>query len=601
MKTDMHGVGYGIHTENINENITTATQSGHKRFNSSISNTQPLHKKRKLLATVSSVRHGLSALEEVEIGDDVYGDHIEYDTFITHSDNEEVIVMTDNKLQRKHFKHKHKKVKPKNKIKSRNGTLPINGFVVATMPDNNQYMLKQQMSSNGYNKYMSDGYKHFKTNKMEINKQFIDKLSHLDLTVGSFLCRNIGTKTGRSKVLGGENEIPDIIPDAQQKGKSNYKKESEKKLCEPLSKKFTSQEMMTGDEYSFGLRAGLTLSEHIPADNKQKKKANDILNDIRKIYGNESAEKLLRFDVFIADKIGIESPISETENSLIFNDGFKTQFQLNMEKYEFEQEWDKLKEYGQFLYCDKKRLYKKQIKESEQDKIYNKIKYAKQPINAQQAATHNLYGDRTRIVEMWIPNRLLCKRCNIRDPYEGMYNQQKNKRGNQKNGQLFGGNLLNRKQNNNSNKIQDVIESRGEQVAAILEENESDFQPPVLQLKQWKTWNSYLNEMTSGNKGMIVKEDPEMKSFIDSILNDDVSDNENKKDEIENIKQQQEDMSLFKSIFDNDNDSESSSDDDDEELEQDNNVKIGVEMDEISDNKIFEYKDEVKVIPKQQI
>ena len=170
----------------------------------------PLKKKRKLLPSIVST-DGLSALEEVEVGDDVYGDdmdqHIGYNTFITHSDHEDdddivLIKDKDRKSLRDAHKNRNKehqkraKKKKDERARSRDGTLPIDGFVVSSIPDNYEYSLKQQIRSKNYNRnrnnYKSNfnGFKQFKSNKMEIDKEFMHKFQNIDLTVGSFLAKS---------------------------------------------------------------------------------------------------------------------------------------------------------------------------------------------------------------------------------------------------------------------------------------------------------------------------------------------------------------------------------------------------------------------------
>ena len=375
-KTDLHGLGYDATDEHKEFQKTKMSLSGHKRLNCDDQNDEnktkfgPLRKKRRLLPSIASARHGLSALEEVEIGDDVYGDdmdqHIGYNTFIAHSDQEDdddaiLIKDRDRKSLRDRHRNKtkehpkrHKKVRD-DRARSKDGTLPIPGFVVDSIPDDYEYSLKQQIRANNYNRnknnYRShyNGYKQFKSNKMEIDKEFLDKFKDIDLTVGSFLCRHQTSNSRdnqrkiRSNVLSHlSSSVPRFIPDAQRKIKEEINIAKEKKnLSMHLSSNFSAAETMTSDQSMGGLSAGLTLASHLPTRDNKIQKANDILSHIRNGFGDESADKLLRFDVFLANKLEIESPI-DTNNNLLIDDGNKTQFELNQEKYQFEERWNEL-------------------------------------------------------------------------------------------------------------------------------------------------------------------------------------------------------------------------------------------------------------------
>ena len=298
-------------------------------------------------------------------------------------------------------------------------------------------------------------------------------------------------KKMRSNALNDSSSIPQIVPDAATKTKE-IDIEREKQNSLNLSANFTATETMTADESMGGLSAGLTLATHIPCKNSKIRTANDILSHIRNMFGDESAEKLLRFDVFLADKLGIESPI-DTNHNLLTDDGNKTQFELKQEQYQFEEKWNELKEHKEYLYPDKSRLNTKLKDESidiENQKILN--------LSEKEAAKQNMYGPFTRTTEMWIPDRLLCKRCNIRDPFQGMYKGDTDKLKShldKRTEKLFGGLLMNKpKQDDTIKKKSDitiidgvtVIKSKGEQVVELLEETESDKQPPILQLKQLK-------------------------------------------------------------------------------------------------------------------
>merc|ERR1712228_111831 len=191
IKTDAHGIGYNADTQMPKHCVTQS----HDTFG-------PMKKKRKLM---SSARHGLSALEEVEVGDDVYMDeHIEYDVVINDVGENDAVLMkdTDRKLMRNQNKLKYRKsdkIKDE-RVRSRDGRLPINGFVVSSIVDHFEYSLKESIRSQNLNKNKNnfksdfDGFKKFKSNKMEIDKQFAHKFTNIDLSVGSFLCRQYDQK-----------------------------------------------------------------------------------------------------------------------------------------------------------------------------------------------------------------------------------------------------------------------------------------------------------------------------------------------------------------------------------------------------------------------
>ncbi len=486
-----------------------------------------LKKKPKL----SAIGHGLSALEQVDIHDDIYGDdivnNVGYDTFITHSDDDN----THKKAPQPHRPTKQR-------ARSKDGSLPMRGFSVCSLPDNYQYDLKQQIRANNHhqnrNNFKSnyDGYKQFSSDKMQIDKEFVHKFANFDLTVGSFLCRNI--KHSQKKVLtDSASQIPDFIPNAQLQFKEN--------VSQHLNDNFTVTETMIGGEDMDGLRAGLTLAQHIPSKHNQLRKAHAMLEDIRQVYGGQNAEKLARFDVFLAGKLCIESPV-DIRDSLLYSDGNKTAHELNQELCAFEKEWLKLQPYAVYIYPDKERMHGTQSG--------NKV--AVRNYNCKQAARQNMYGALTRSVEMWLPDRLLCKRCNIRDPYHGMYDD-----GNK------------RKAVKRCNEVSvSVIESKGEHIAAMLRENESDKQPAILELKQLKTWNLYLRETPDGGESSKMERDPEMKSFVDGILNECESGGDGEGAVEEDTLDKRKEFSLFKSIFEDDQESESESESECEEEEE---------------------------------
>ena len=172
-----------------------------------------------------------------------------------------------------------------------------------------------------------------------------------------------------------------------------------------------------------------------------------------------------------------------------------------------------------------------------------------------EAAKRGLYGPLTRSEEVWAPNALLCKRCNVRDPYKGMHDgksSQFESHFDKRMKMKFGGLLVNEKKN-------DAVQSRGEVIAAMLEATEqNEREPPILELKQLKTWNNYLMESEHKQRAKKIKvSGEEMKDFIDGILND--SDSEKKHDEQNGDEMEADDNELFKSIFENEGDDDSES------------------------------------------
>merc|ERR1712176_1596018 len=98
-------------------------------------------------------------------------------------------------------------------------------------------------------------------------------------------------------------------------------------------------------------------------------------------------------------------------------------------------------------------------------------------------------------------------------------------------------------------------QSKGEVIAAMLDETEvNNKAPPILELKQLKTWNNYLMESEKERQNKADAE--ELESFIDGILNDPDSD---KKDDVD-CNNNGQGLTLFKSIFENGSDEESESD-----------------------------------------
>eukprot|EP01083_Nonionella_stella_P280010 952360_1 len=578
MKTDCHGIGYDADTEDndtLHTNPVASSTSGQKRSNPNHNHAfGPLKKKRKLLSSATgSTRHGLSALEEVEIGDDVYGDedhepHIGYDTFIAHSDeddhdaDDDILLMNDK--QRKSIRHQHRnpirfahKPRTQQRARSKDGSLPMDGFVVSSSGDHYQYNLKQQIRKHRERRTFQSNpnasFMEFQSNTMDIDKAFVHKFANIDLKVGSYLCRDRSyTKRKSSKLWADTSTIPRNIPDAQRVAKVVSSKTNN--IAQPLQSRFTAEETISGDVTMSGLRAGLTLSHHIPGKKNDIHKAELLLKDIRDQFGSENAEKLLRFDMFLADKLGIDAPM-ETDNQLLFDDGNNTQFELDKERTQFERKWQELEQYKLCLYPDKPRIRAMKTKDP-------------QTSNAESNRS-GMHDTLTRTVETWMPDRLLCKRCNIRNPYLGMEDDEPKTK-------PLCANVSNKSYKALMKRKEGRITSKGEQIAAMLEETQSNKEPPILQLKQLKTWNSYLQEtqhkQDTEDKETMVKK-MEMKSFIDGILNDSDSSGSDDEGEMEKetiIDGRQQEMSLFKSIFEDDEATDSDTDEasESEEIEQ---------------------------------
>merc|ERR1712151_563605 len=126
-------------------------------------------------------------------------------------------------------------------------------------------------------------------------------------------------------------------------------------------------------------------------------------------------------------------------------------------------------------------------------------------MDAREAAKLGLHGPLTRSEEVWAPNDLLCTRCGVKNPFKGMYDRKKRNskqfqsRFDQRNAN-FGCMLLGdmNKTKKDDDDEMDAAQSKGEIIAAMLRETEiNEKQPPILELKQLKTWSNYLME---GNK-----------------------------------------------------------------------------------------------------
>lgn len=626
-------------------------------------------KKRKLMGsmtTSSAARHGLSALEEVEIGDDIYGDdemgtHRGYNRFIGNSDDDdddgESVLMKDNDRKSIRDRNVRDRVRSSSKNrsektqrhKSRDGTLPIDGFVISSSIDDSEYSIKNTLRScNEQRRRRSrfdcdvDGVHRFKSDQMQIHHDFLRKFGDIDLSVGSFLLRaqsNLDIKNRRNRIFN-ESTMPHHVTDAQRRdnrqneeigdrnkrnlkkmeSRSETSKSRESSRSNHLSSNFVAADVLVSGETLGGLSAGLTLSTQLPGVQQQQRKANEILKEIRDQFGGENADKLLRFDIYLADKLRIESPI-ENAADFMMDDGSKTQFELKREQFQFEAKWNDLKPYQQHLYPNKSRIHGKRRDDGDNVKDVNSVKSLKNQKDqsqtaqststtstAQEAAKRGLYGALTRSEEMWIPDRLLCKRCNIRDPFQGMYSgNAQNVRNTQSQSSRFGGTLLEKakehgmksmnrmttntpnvrnvsKTKNTENMIED--QSKGELVAAMLGEDESNMAPPMLQLKQLKTWNSYLQQTDSpkANAARNQVDAKEMKSFLDGVmgvLHDSDNDPDDKgKKEKSGPEGDVVDMTLFKSIFDDHSSSESESESDNDSQNDSENVN-STKVDEI--------------------
>merc|ERR1712232_695425 len=109
-------------------------------------------------------------------------------------------------------------------------------------------------------------------NKIQIDEKFAKKFANIDLSVGSFLCRDYKQKKRSVNVLNDTSQIPQFIDLDKQK----------RKLSRHLSANFTASETMTSDAVMNGLNAGLTMNSELNGKQNKVRKAEDALNEIRK-------------------------------------------------------------------------------------------------------------------------------------------------------------------------------------------------------------------------------------------------------------------------------------------------------------------------------
>ena len=473
-------------------------------------------------------------------------------------------------------------------------------------------------------------YKQFNSDNLEIRDDLVDIFKHLDLRVGSFYARNSWNKQQKQqrhkkyslsqrRQMYDQTGLPSMkMYNNDNDNSSGITKETQQKKKQELSKHLSDNfavgetldlsvgsksnvnisnssfdrdrnvSMLHDSDMMGGLKAGITYAHELPSSKQinMEKHGKMVLDSIRMIYrSNES--RLSRFDAFIARKLNID--LKQLKNELTITDQDKdkdrdiddmvdndlTDVQKLHETNEFETKWnDQLLKYEKYLFPKLSRIAS--VSSNANDGSGDGVKKSGRKIwTKEEAAEKNLYGTKynTRKIETWIPEPLLCKRMNVRNPFEGMYVSNRNNdiktSFDRKSEALFGDLMIdNEKERRNivpqfiaskeklqSNIVIDEPKSKLEEVAELLE-NENDgiiggsmsnnaTVPPILTLKQVAPWQSYLMN------------DNQNESDLES-LNDN-----NKKRKIDNGKED-----IMSRILDitSDNESESESDDEGKEI-----------------------------------